>query len=229
MLACSSNLGGPGEKKGGWHLTKPVLQRRADLVQVLNQLLEEGRLGARLPLAEDGSGPQDDGLVEAEVLDGVLDADLHLGVGHEAPREGAGARARDVDVGLDAGGLGGLGVLDAQVVVDLPLVRQRAGGGARGAHGVEDERRDGLQGRDEAAPLGAVGLDERLELGRLGLGSAPGDGLDGGDKVGGEERLEDLATHGAGAAKYCCGGHDVLVGCWELVRVMSICVEAWSR
>lgn len=121
-------------------------------MQVSYELLQERRLG-RLPLPEDHTRPQDNGLLKVQLLDGILNTYLHLAVRHVDAQQTPCARAGDEDVGLHAGLLRGLGVLDAQVVVDLPLVLDPASCSPGGAHGVEDGGGLGTEIGDDAAPF----------------------------------------------------------------------------
>ena len=59
--------------------TYRVLQRWTDIVQASYNLLQERRLSG-LPLAEYHTRPQDNGLLKIQVLDGILNTYLHLGV-----------------------------------------------------------------------------------------------------------------------------------------------------
>ena len=146
-------------------------------------------------------------MVEPERLDGVLDADLHLRVGHVGREKASGPCAGDEHVRRHSGRLGRGGVLDAQVVVDRPLLLEAAGCRSRGADGVEDDRWLGRQGGDHAAPFGDVAFLEGLQLGGLRLGESSGDGLDGWERVCGEEGGEDLRAHRSGAAEDRCCRH----------------------
>ena len=136
-------------------------------MQVSQDSLQEQRLG-RLPLPEDHTRAQDNSMVKAQLFDSILHPDFHLAVRHVYAQQTACARAGDEDVCLHVGLLRRLGVLDAQVVVDLPLVLDPAGGSSGGAHGVEDNRRMGTEGRDHISPFGCVGFLLGFKLRRLG-------------------------------------------------------------
>lgn len=77
-------------------------------------------------------------MLKVQLLDGILDTYLHLAVRHVHAQQTPRSRAGDEDVGLHAGLLRGPGVLDAQIVVDLPLVLDPASCSPGGSHGVED-------------------------------------------------------------------------------------------
>ncbi|CRK35140.1 hypothetical protein BN1723_014962 [Verticillium longisporum] len=208
--ALGGDLGGADSSAGDdvVLLAKGILHALAEEAHRPHGGVEEPAAGlGRLAGAEDGAGPHDDGVVEASVAQGVLDANLHLAVGGAGADEAAGAGAADEDEGLDAGGLGGAEELDVEVVVDLPLVRPAAGGGARGAEAGEDGVRRRRDGGELGGPGGRVGLDDGVEVGRAGGigGRAAGDGRRL-DARGREERGEDLGADEAGAADDGGGG-----------------------
>ncbi|KID90857.1 hypothetical protein MAJ_10929, partial [Metarhizium majus ARSEF 297] len=181
--------------------TNPVLRPLSQLIQVSDNALKHRRLG--LFPADNHPGPQDNGVLEIKLLDGILDnTNLHLRVRQVARGKAPSAAARDEHVRLDARLLGRSGVLDAQVVVNLPLVLDAARRGSRRAHGVEDHARLGGKRGHRAAPFGGVCLFESLELGRLRAGGSSGNGLYGRECVCGQERGEDLRAHGAGGPEH---------------------------
>ena len=112
-------------------------------------------------------------MLEIELLDGILDANLHLRVGQVSEEETSGPCTGDKHVRLRSRLLGGFGVLDAQVMVDLPLILDSAGCCSCGADCVEDDRWPGRQGGDHAAPFRDVAFLEGLELGRLSVWQSP--------------------------------------------------------
>lgn len=175
----------------------------------LEEALNEAAL---LALAQDEARPHDDALVELELLDRRLDALLHLAIGRRSRQEAIGAGARDEDKGLDAGLLRGARNLDVEVVVNLPLVFDAAGGRSGGADGGEGDVRRGREADERGGPLVGVGVDDGVEVGRLGLWRAAGDGGDGLEGAGGEEVGQDEGADEAGRAKDCggVGGHC----CW---------------
>ena len=93
------------------------------------------------------------GLLKVQLLDGVLNTYLHRAVRHGDAQQVPRARAGDEDVGSHVGLLSGRGVLDAQVVVDLPLVLNPASCSPRGADGVEHGGGLGTEAGDDAAPF----------------------------------------------------------------------------
>lgn len=174
----------------------------------LEEALNEAAL---LTLAQDEARPHDDALVELELLDRRLDALLHLAIGRRSRQEAIGASAGDEDEGLDAGLLRGARNLDVEVVVNLPLVFDAAGGRAGGADGGEGDVRRGREADERGGPLVSVGVDDGVEVGRLGLGRAAGDGGDGLEGAGSEEVGQDEGADEAGRAKdgggvggHCC-------------------------
>lgn len=203
-------------------LTKFILQPLADLVQATHQVLKESILGD-LPVAQDGARFQDDGLLEADVLDGVLDTVLHLAVGGHVRDQTTGSGARDEHVSLDACLLGSPRVLDAEVMIDLPLVLDAASLGARGADGIEHHRRERLERCDHRAPFCRISLHESFEFGGFGLGCSAGNGLDGVEGVRGEQSVQDLGPYGARGPEDCCCSHLVsslktlveIIGVWR--------------
>ena len=92
-------------------------------------------------------------MLKVQRLDGILNTYLHLAVRHIYAQYTPRPRAGDKDVGLHTGLLRGLGVVNAQVVVDLPLIREPAGCGPGGAHSVEDGRGLGAEVGDHACPF----------------------------------------------------------------------------
>lgn len=92
-------------------------------------------------------------MLKVQLLYGILNTYLHLAVLHVPAQQTPRSRARDEDVGLHAGLFRGLGVLNAQVVVDLPLVLDPASCSSGGAYGVEDGGGLGAKVGDHAAPF----------------------------------------------------------------------------
>lgn len=94
-------------------LAPTVLPAPRDLAYAVYEGHEERAAQVRdLAVADDDAGAQDDGLVEGERLDRLLDAVLHLRVRQVAPQYRVRAGRRDEHEGLDAGGVGGLCELD---------------------------------------------------------------------------------------------------------------------
>ena len=143
----------------------------SQLVEVCKDVLQQRRFGL-LP-SEDHTGPQDNGVLEIELLDGILDANFHLREGQVDREETSGPCAGDENVRLHSRLLGRFGVLYAQVMVDLPLILDSAGCRSCGADCVEDDRWLGRQGGDHAAPFRDVAFPEGLELGRLSSWQSP--------------------------------------------------------
>lgn len=152
-------------------------------------------------LAQNEARPHNDALVKLELFNGRLDALLHLAVGRGRRQQAIGAGAGDEDKGLNAGLLRGAGHLDVEVVVNLPLVLDAAGGCARGANGREGDVRRGREADERGGPLAGVGVDDGVEAGRFGLWCAAGDGGDGLEGAGGQEVGQDEGAHEAGRAK----------------------------
>lgn len=121
-------------------------------MQVSRELLQEQRLG-RLSLPKDNTRPQNNGMLKVQLLDGILNTYLHLAVRHVPAQQTPRSRTGDEDVGLHADLLRGLGVLDAQVVIDLPLVLDPANCTPGGAHGVQDGGELGAEIGDHAGPF----------------------------------------------------------------------------
>lgn len=92
-------------------------------------------------------------MLKVQLFDGILNTYLHLAVRHVRAQQTPRSRAGDEDVGLHAGLLRGLGGLDAQVVVDLPLVLDPASGSPSGADGVEDGGGLGAEVGDHTSPF----------------------------------------------------------------------------
>lgn len=129
---------------------------------------------AVLPLTHDDARPQHYGVLKFQLLHRVLHAVLHLGIREVIRQHAARAGAGDEDEGGGAGLLSGLGDLDVQIVVDLPLVSQAAGFLARGT----ETRKDGLgswsEAREDGSPFCGVGIDDGVENGRGRFGCAAG-------------------------------------------------------
>lgn len=150
----------------------------------IDEGVDEGRtaLLGGLALAQDGAGPNDDGLLKVERLDGVLDALLHLGVGHAVGEHALGTGRGYENEGLDALLAGGLGNVDVHwrkgkrhwsalkcscvvlrassgvlgqltVMVDLPLVGDAAGCGSGGADRREEHVGRRSDGGQGGSPL----------------------------------------------------------------------------
>lgn len=150
-------------------------------------------------------------MLKPQLLNCVLHPDLHPAIRDVPTQQPPRPRTRDENIGAYAGLPRRPRVLHAQVVVDLPLGLQAAGGGAGGADGVEDGGGGGAEGGgDHGGPLGGVGFEGGGKLRGLCGGEAPGYGLDGGEDVGSEEGGEDVAADGAGAAEYGGRGHFVM-------------------
>jgi hypothetical protein len=158
-------------------LSQAVLESAADGAEPRGDLLQKVlRRAALLPLAQDQAGPQDDRVLEADLLHVVFELALHLRVRHHGrARRAAG---RDEHVRVDAGLLGGLGQVQVQVVVDLALLREPAGLGAGGAEPREEGGRGGRGGEGLGPGLRVGGLDG-LELGGLLSQGPPAERVDG--------------------------------------------------
>lgn len=181
-LVLARQLGGPDSGPGNsiGVLPQGILEAVAELAQAPHGGLRETLGGAAgLALPQDHTGPQDNGVVEAELPDGILHPLLHLAVGGPAGQEAVGAGAGDEYKRGDAGFLGRLGQLDVEVVVNLALVLETAGLGARGAQGGEDGGWGGREAGQRGGPFGSVGVDDGAEVRRGGLGGAAGDCVDG--------------------------------------------------
>lgn len=157
----------------GFSHTYFVLNALSQLIQIREDALQEGILGP-LP-AEDHTGPQDNRMLEPELLDGIFHANLHPRVGHigEGGENSSGPSAGDEHVRLHAGLLGRLGVLHAQVMVDLPLIPDPAGRSRCGADCVEDDRWPWREGGDCVAPFCGVAFFKGLQLGGVNFGESP--------------------------------------------------------
>lgn len=194
--------------------TYHILQRRANPMQIPNDRLQED--GFRLlPLPNNHPRSQNNGMLKPHVPNRILHPDLHPAVRHIPAHQPSRSRARHKHIRLHPGRLGRSSILNAQIVVDLPLFLQTARKSAGGPHGIEDDGRRGGEGGEHAAPSGGVGFLDGFEFGGLGGGEAAGDGFDGGERVCGEEGVEDLASDGAGGAENCGCGHGGREGEWE--------------
>lgn len=92
--ALGGDLGGADSSAGDdvVLLANGILHALAEEAQRPHGGVEEAAAGlGRLAGAEDGAGPHDDGVVEAGVAQGVLDANLHLAVGGRRGRCAASA------------------------------------------------------------------------------------------------------------------------------------------
>ena len=116
--------------------TYPVLYTLSELIKILDQMLKERGFGF-LPV-DNHTRPQDDGVLEIKLLDGIFHANLHLRVRHIASEKPSSACTGDENVSFHSRFFSGFGVLYAQVMVDLPLVLDPAGRRPSGADGVED-------------------------------------------------------------------------------------------
>lgn len=161
--------------------------------------LKKRRLGL-LP-SENHTRPQDNRVLKPEFLNRILHTNLHFRIRHIGRKEPSSPRTRHENKRPHARFLSRSRDRNAQVVVDLPLILDAAGGHFAGADCVEDDGWRGGEGGDESGPFGDVGFFEGLEFGGLGGWEAAGDGADGGEGVGGEEGGEDLRADGAGAAE----------------------------
>ena len=184
--------------------TEFVLNALPQFIQIWKKVFQKGILG-RLP-SNNHSRPQNDRMFEAELFDGILHATLHLRVGQVGKgwKSRSGSSTGDEHIGRYTRHFRGPGVLDAQIMVDLPLVPNPAGRRACGADGVEYNRWLGRQGGDQTAPFSNVAFFEGLQLGRLDVWQSPWDGLHGGKYVGGEECREDLRADCSSTAEHHC-------------------------
>src|SRR5262249_49907856 len=119
----------------------------------------------RLPLPDDQTRPEDDGMRKVQLLNGILHTDLHPAVRYIPAQQTSRSRAGDEDVRLYANLLCGLGVLDAEVVIDLPLILDPARRRPGGAHCVEGRGGLGAEVGEHGAPFRRVGFLASLELG----------------------------------------------------------------
>ena len=123
-------------------------------------------------------------MLETDFLNRFLEFAFHFQEGERRCRRDQDRGNEDVDI--DAGVLCCLGESEVEVVVDGMLSFERAGLGARGAEGGEEDRRWGGKRFENAGPCTAVCDDVWLDVGRCGWESAPSNSMCGGDGGSGE-------------------------------------------
>lgn len=132
-------------------------------MKVADNFLGNGRLGL-LSVSQDHARSKDDGLLKVHFFDGILDSYLHLAVRHVGAQETSRPRTRDEDIGLHACCLCSLCILDAQIMVDLPLILDTTCYGSCGTYGVEDDRWLRTEGGNHATPFRCIGFLDGFEL-----------------------------------------------------------------
>jgi hypothetical protein len=101
-------------------------------------------------------------VLEAQRLDRVLQLGLHLQIRQHRRR--ARATGRDEYVDPDPGCLGGLREGQVEVIVDLALVLERAGGAAGGAKAREEDGGGWGDGGELDGPVVTLGGYQGVEL-----------------------------------------------------------------
>ena len=109
----------------------------------------------------------------------LLNPNLHLRIRQMTRKKPPSPSTRNKHIRLDPALLSRFSNLNAQIMVDPPLILDPPRRRPRSADGIEDDVWTGRQGGDHAAPFRHVAFLDRSELGGLRVGKSAGDGRDG--------------------------------------------------